>query len=75
MIDKGLENFLSKIDEKYGDMIEENDVCDILQYNQTHFRNIKTKKPLMPFLKIGRKVLYFKHDVIEFIKSKRVARK
>lgn len=71
MVDKALEKFLLGIHEKFGDTIKESDVSQLLGYDYVYFRNLRTQKPLMPFLKIGAKILYLKDDVINYIKNSR----
>lgn len=71
MLDKNLEDFLYKISTTHNDMMTECEVVKVLGFNRTYFSRVRKNNPLIPFLKIGARILYLKKDVIEYIKTTR----
>ena len=71
MQDEALEKFIMKIDRKYGDMLTEMEISEVLGFTYPSFRNLRLENPIIPFLRIGKKVFYLKDDLILYLKSKR----
>ena len=71
MSDLGLEKYIKNIEQSYGDIMSETEVCKILNFNKAYFCRLRKSKQIIPFIKIGLRISYLKHDVIDFIKNNR----
>ncbi len=72
MEDLALKKYIRDIEESYGDILYDKDVCKIFGFNKTYYCRMRKEKSLIPFLKIGGRISYLKYDVIEFLKKNRV---
>lgn len=71
-----LDDYIQKIHYSYPkEWIESRDVADILGIHPEILYRNRVKKEGIPFLKIGKKVVYLKKDVIAFIRQSYVQTK
>lgn len=71
MQDLALDKYILDIEKKYPDLMNEKEVCEILNFNKSYLCRLRKVKSPIPFIRIGNRMAYFKHDIIEFIKKNR----
>lgn len=65
----GLERFIEKINRLESDMISVEDLSKLTGIRKIFFYNLKDSDNPIPFIKIGKRIRFFKVDVIKWLKS------
>jgi predicted DNA-binding transcriptional regulator AlpA len=66
---KGLENFAETINRKYPEIISIDDVSKITGLRKSFFYNMKGKDKSIPYMWIGKRMMFFKHDLVLWLKD------
>ena len=66
---QGLDKFIKMINANYGEIINEAQLSKLLGISKMALFKMRRRKDCIPFFRIGKLINYFKHDVIEWLKT------